>query len=54
LKVVGGRASEHQLFWRDAVNANGGYAAIAHGLDEALRILECWQLIKPARGVSSS
>jgi hypothetical protein len=53
LKVASGaRVTEQQLAWRDAVNSNNGFAAIAHGVDEALRILECWQLLKPTRGVS--
>jgi hypothetical protein len=53
LKVAsGGRVTEQQLAWRDAVNTNNGYAAVAAGLDQAIAILESWHLLKPSRRVS--
>jgi VRR-NUC domain len=50
LKAASGRVSEAQLAWQANVNASGGFAAIAHGLDEAIRILETWKLIRPSCG----
>ena len=46
LKKTGGRATEEQLEWRDRIKAAGGYAVVAEGLDEALAILEAWNLIR--------
>ena len=48
LKAKGGRASEDQIEFRDDINAAGGYSVVAEGLDEALAILEAWQLIRRA------
>jgi hypothetical protein len=41
------RSTLEQLAFRDAVNASGGYAAIVHGLDAALKCLVLWGLLKP-------
>jgi len=47
LKIAaGGRVSEEQLAWRDAVNSNGGFACVARGLDEALQTLTMWGLLR--------
>lgn len=46
LKAEGGRSTEAQIKFRDDVNAAGGYATEAHGLDAALRVLEVWQLLR--------
>jgi hypothetical protein len=52
LKAPRGRASEAQLIFQSAVNSAGGYTSIAHGVDEALKALELWGLIRPdAQGV---
>ncbi len=50
LKAPGGRASEAQLEFISDVQANGGFTCIAEGLDEALRTIETWGLV---RGVST-
>jgi len=48
LKKDGGRPSEEQLEFRDAVNSAGGFSVIAEGLPEALAILEAWNLVRRA------
>lgn len=46
LKAYNGRATEHQLKFRDRVNECGGYASIAEGLDEALAHFKAWGFIR--------
>jgi hypothetical protein len=46
LKAPGRTSTDDQIGWRLAVNAAGGFAAEAVGLDAAIRILEAWQLLK--------
>lgn len=46
LKADGGRASEHQLEFIADVEAAGGFTCIAEGLDEALKALEAWGLLR--------
>ncbi len=48
LKKSGGRATEEQLEFRDEVNNAGGFSVVAEGLDEALAILESWNLLRKA------
>lgn len=43
---VGGRLSEEQMAFLAAVNSAGGYASAARGIDEALRVLQAWELIR--------
>jgi hypothetical protein len=46
LKAPGGRSTAAQLAFRDSVNAAGGFAAEAVGLDAAVRVLESWGLLR--------
>ena len=46
LKIEGGKPTEEQRAFIDDVNIAGGCATWAEGLDRALRILECWGLLK--------
>jgi hypothetical protein len=46
LKVEGGRPSEAQMQFISDLNAAGGFGCIASGVDEAIRVLECWGLLK--------
>jgi len=46
LKTPGRRSTEAQIAFRDAVNAAGGLASEAVGLDAAIRVLESWGLLK--------
>jgi hypothetical protein len=46
LKAPGGRPTEEQLRFIDDVRANGGFTCVAEGLDEALRALEMWGLVR--------
>jgi hypothetical protein len=46
LKAPGGRPTEAQLEFQSDFRAAGGHAVVAEGLDEALRILEAWNLLK--------
>jgi VRR-NUC domain len=46
IKAPGGRLSEAQEQTLIALRASGALATHAHGLDEALRILEGWQLLR--------
>jgi hypothetical protein len=48
LKAPGGRSSTAQLIFRDEINAAGGFASEAVGIDAALRCLESWGLLKGA------
>jgi hypothetical protein len=50
LKGEGGRPTEAQLQFIDDFRAAGGHAVVAEGLEQALRILETWKLL---RGVAS-
>jgi hypothetical protein len=50
LKAEGGRPSEAQRTFVSDMNSAGAFATIASGIDEAIRTLECWGLL---RGVSS-
>jgi hypothetical protein len=46
LKAPGGRSTAAQLAFRDAVNAAGGFASEAVGLDAAIHCLEAWGLLR--------
>ena len=46
LKAPGGRSTEAQLAFRDAVNAAGGFATEAVGIDAALAVLTTWGLLR--------
>ncbi len=46
LKAPGNRSTEAQIKFRDDVNAAGGFAAEAAGVDAAIRCLEAWGLLK--------
>jgi len=48
LKAEGGRPTEAQLQFIDDFQAAGGHAVVAEGLDEALRVLEAWKLLRGA------
>jgi hypothetical protein len=48
LKAPGGRSTEAQIAFRDSVDAAGGFASEAVGLDAAIRVLESWGLLKGA------
>ena len=50
LKAEGGRPTEAQLQFIEDFQAAGGHAVVAEGLDQALRTLEAWKLL---RGVAS-
>jgi hypothetical protein len=50
LKAPGGRPTEEQLRFIDDVRGQGGFTCVAEGLDQALRVLECWGLV---RGVAA-
>jgi hypothetical protein len=46
LKTETGRASEHQLAAIAALNEAGAFAAVAFGLDAALKVLEAWGILR--------
>jgi hypothetical protein len=46
-KDKGGVASEAQLEFRDDINRAGGFAVVAEGLQQAIYILEAWNIIRP-------
>lgn len=46
LKAPGGRSSVAQLDARSEIDAAGGYASEAVGLDRALAVLKSWGLIR--------
>jgi hypothetical protein len=46
LKAPGCRSSAAQVAFRDSINAAGGFADQAVGLDAAIRILEPWRLLR--------
>ena len=50
LKKPGGNATIDQMQFVSDVNSAGGYAFIAHGLDQALKGLELWNIIRPEAG----
>lgn len=45
LKTEKGRPTEAQLAALGAIEAAGGYTALCHGLDPALRALETWGIL---------
>ena len=45
LKTEGGRPTEAQSLFISRINEFGGYAAVATGIDQALRCLEAWKLL---------
>ena len=45
-KATKGMVSVEQLKFVSDINNAGGYACVAEGLDEALAILEAWNLIR--------
>ena len=46
LKAPGGPSTAAQIAFRDEINAAGGFAAEAVGIDAALRCLESWGLLR--------
>jgi hypothetical protein len=46
LKAPGRRSTAAQIAFRDEINAAGGFAAEAVGIDAALRCLESWGLLR--------
>lgn len=50
LKSEGGRTTEAQLEFLADVDREGGYTAMAEGLDRALKVLEGWKLLKGVAG----
>jgi hypothetical protein len=46
LKAMGGLPTDSQLAAIDAINAAGGYACSARGLDRAIAILESWGILR--------
>jgi hypothetical protein len=46
LKAPGRRSTAAQIAFRDEINAAGGFAAEAAGIDAALRCLESWGLLR--------
>jgi hypothetical protein len=46
LKAPSGRSSAAQIAFRDEINAAGGFASEAVGLDAAIHCLESWGLLK--------
>ena len=46
LKAPGGRPTEEQLKFIGEVKSQGGFGVVAEGLDEAIRALEFWGLVK--------
>jgi hypothetical protein len=46
LKKDGGRPTEAQLEVISRINAAGGFSYVAEGLDEAIRGLELWGILK--------
>lgn len=48
LKAPGGRPTDAQLEFQSEWRANGGHAVVAEGLDQAIAVLEAWQLLRKA------
>jgi hypothetical protein len=46
IKTEDGRPTAAQLEFIDRVNAAGGFATVANGIDACLRVLERWQLLR--------
>ena len=46
LKAPSGRSTTARIAFRDEINAAGGFAAEAVGVDAALRCLESWGLLR--------
>lgn len=46
LKAPGGRPTEHQLEFIADMEKAGAYCCVAEGIDEALGVLEAWQLVQ--------
>jgi len=46
LKAPGGCSTSAQMAFRDSINAAGGFATEATGLDAALHCLESWGLLR--------
>lgn len=46
LKAKGGVSSENQLLCRAEIDAAGGFASEAVGLDRAISVLESWGLLR--------
>lgn len=46
LKAPGGRASESQMAFLSAIEAQGAFCCVAEGLDRAIAILETWGLLR--------
>jgi hypothetical protein len=46
LKADGGRATEAQLEVMSRINRAGGFSYVAEGLDEAIRGLDLWGILK--------
>jgi hypothetical protein len=46
LKAPSGRSTPAQMAFRDGINAAGGFAAEAVGLDAAILCLESWGLLR--------
>lgn len=46
LKAIGGRSTENQLLARSDIDAAGGYASEAVGLDRALGVLSGWGILR--------
>lgn len=46
LKREDGNPTVAQVACMEAINASGGFACIAHGLDRALAVLEQWKLLR--------
>ena len=47
LKVPKNNPTEDQMQFISDVNAAGGYAFTAHGLEQAIKGLELWNIIRP-------
>lgn len=48
LKAPDGRATVEQMQFVSDINAAGGYSCIATGLDQAIKVLESWGLLRGA------
>lgn len=46
LKTEKGRPTVHQMQFASDINTAGGHSCICHGLDRAIRVLECWGLLR--------
>jgi len=48
LKPDGGRVTEHQIEFMQDLSLAGGFTAVATGIDQALKTLETWGLLRTA------